>query len=388
MAGEELYGVGEDSSTAEEDELSAITLLKLLLINNYIVVAVVALSLYDYLITFEDERRHIWGKKFTGASLIFYLNRYCNIILCLILCITFSPIQTDALTVANPHFNLAFEARGGSDANLASALNPDLIIIDGTNIFANAVSLGLTLMKTYRLHKDAQALNVSVPMATMLLRDGSIQFVALTTIDIFEMIWVIVRHSDSLSYLMLALSSILVTNFILNLREVHLSSSSNGSTSLRIRLPSTRTQTMQSIVFATPTTISSNIIGNLGAPLRMDASDDDVGTSDDSLAVDLEAVGYNAGNRQGAGQEFEEKTPLKMFSGSMSDEQDDLELNEVFEDLDYGQNLLDIIRRKGTQDSIPSLISTNLRVDVSQSDPERQPLSSLGRTDYSSEDER
>ena len=34
-----------------------------------------------------------------------------------------------------------------------------------------------------------------------------------------------------------------------------------------------------------------------------------------------------------------------------SSREDDLEMDQIFEDLTYGQNLLDVIRRKGTQDT-------------------------------------
>ena len=36
----------------------------------------IALSIYDYLLTFELEIRHIWSRKFSGATLAFFLNRY------------------------------------------------------------------------------------------------------------------------------------------------------------------------------------------------------------------------------------------------------------------------------------------------------------------------
>ena len=34
---------------------------------------------YEYLITLGDEVELFWGKRFTGASLLFFLNRYLNI---------------------------------------------------------------------------------------------------------------------------------------------------------------------------------------------------------------------------------------------------------------------------------------------------------------------
>ncbi|KAI0640732.1 hypothetical protein C8Q79DRAFT_920930, partial [Trametes meyenii] len=39
-----------------------------------------ALVLYDFLITFGEEVRLFWGRKFTGASLLFFINRYWTLL--------------------------------------------------------------------------------------------------------------------------------------------------------------------------------------------------------------------------------------------------------------------------------------------------------------------
>ena len=39
----------------------------------------VALYIYDYAITFSREVDLFWGRRFTGASLLFLLNRYLNL---------------------------------------------------------------------------------------------------------------------------------------------------------------------------------------------------------------------------------------------------------------------------------------------------------------------
>ena len=37
----------------------------------------IALLFYDYLLTFEQEVRYVWRHKFSGATVVFFVNRYC-----------------------------------------------------------------------------------------------------------------------------------------------------------------------------------------------------------------------------------------------------------------------------------------------------------------------
>lgn len=42
---------------------------------------IIAVALYDWLITFQDERSLIWSRKVTGTTVLFVLNRYIPIII-------------------------------------------------------------------------------------------------------------------------------------------------------------------------------------------------------------------------------------------------------------------------------------------------------------------
>ena len=53
------------------------------------------LFLYDYLITFEQEVRFIWGRKLTGANVIFILNRYPTLVMCLMVVIGCWPVECE-----------------------------------------------------------------------------------------------------------------------------------------------------------------------------------------------------------------------------------------------------------------------------------------------------
>ena len=60
--------------------------------------APVALPLYDYLLTLDEEKTYIWGEKFSGATAIYYLNRYLLLVSSVLLCTTFFPVQTDLVS--------------------------------------------------------------------------------------------------------------------------------------------------------------------------------------------------------------------------------------------------------------------------------------------------
>lgn len=64
--------------------------------------AIVALTVYDYILTFRDERAYVWNKQFTGATLIFFINRYFMLASVLFLCSTFATSQTDLVSPSSP----------------------------------------------------------------------------------------------------------------------------------------------------------------------------------------------------------------------------------------------------------------------------------------------
>ena len=53
-----------------------------------------ALLFYDYVLTFPAEVRCIWNRKITGASLLFFVNRYCFLVFKVLLTIQMSTLIT------------------------------------------------------------------------------------------------------------------------------------------------------------------------------------------------------------------------------------------------------------------------------------------------------
>ncbi|KAH8106723.1 hypothetical protein BXZ70DRAFT_244368 [Cristinia sonorae] len=152
---------------------------------------------------------------------------------------------------------------------------PSLVLIGycTSNIIANGWTLALTWAKTYRLRKEAQRLHISFPITSMLFKDGSLQFCVLTFLNVIEVIWALLRTHNLQARrrdLHPHHHPLLISHFILNLRQVDLVSVPSG-----VSADSSRPRgqnTLSSVMFASSPT---SFVGNLGAPLRTRTPDED-----------------------------------------------------------------------------------------------------------------
>lgn len=60
-----------------------------------IAVSAICLGFYDYLIGLADEFRYVWNHKFTGATVLFLLNRYILLVRLIVTAITLGAWGTD-----------------------------------------------------------------------------------------------------------------------------------------------------------------------------------------------------------------------------------------------------------------------------------------------------
>ena len=49
-----------------------------------------AVTFYDHFLALNDERTYIWGRKLSGATLIYYVNRYLLLFEAVLLCSSFA----------------------------------------------------------------------------------------------------------------------------------------------------------------------------------------------------------------------------------------------------------------------------------------------------------
>jgi len=98
-------------------------------------------------------------------------------------------------------------------------------------IISDAIVLGVTWQHTYSLMKHASAVNVKTSLATLLLRDGTIFFVTLLALNAAQLgnyIRLITASGTDISYWVTTFSCIVVSRFILGLRQ--LSQQDTGAT--------------------------------------------------------------------------------------------------------------------------------------------------------------
>ncbi|KAJ3476762.1 hypothetical protein NLI96_g10939 [Meripilus lineatus] len=162
------------------------------------------------------------------------------------------------------------------------------IVVRSAAILMDALVLGITWFKTASLMTMARRLNTKVTLATLLIRDGTIYFVLLLALNIicaiFDTLPLSTQFVEGGATFVISfqdgLSSILISRFILDLREVYTSKDQESN------------NPMSSVRFA------SQLSGNIGAPLGEapgSRSDDDaienipepVYVSEDPLAEGL-----------------------------------------------------------------------------------------------------
>lgn len=86
-------------------------------------------------------------------------------------------------------------------------------------IMADLIVLGVTWKTTYALWKSARLLNNSVTYATLLLRDGTLYFLILLVLNVVAITTNILSLSLSTPYFVYGFQSVVISRFLLNLRQ-------------------------------------------------------------------------------------------------------------------------------------------------------------------------
>ncbi|TCD64640.1 hypothetical protein EIP91_003842 [Steccherinum ochraceum] len=234
---------------------------------NFCAVAAATLLFYDFFLTLGDEIKCVWKGKFSGVTVLFVLNRYVTIVYRALMLIQLMPWNTNALTEAQA----------------------DTVDIDSFSIFnrvfamtADAIILILTWIRTAGIMRTFK-LKVKTSLGLMLLRDGTIFFVFLLTLNAINLVAIKAQRFGAVPAISDVVTSILISRFLLNLRGVYVVNEIVTSSSFH---PSR----MSDVRFA------DSITGNLGAPLvfakpRARGAEDDDDEREEIFARDPILVG-------------------------------------------------------------------------------------------------
>ncbi|TBU37654.1 hypothetical protein BD309DRAFT_973604 [Dichomitus squalens] len=282
-------------------------------VENYCIMASTALLWLDWALMFTVEVPRIWRRKFTGATVVYLLNRYTALFERVIFILealswdmsdhscgglthiddallalnylafaAFTIIRVYAvwgrdwkpllvvipLSMARPLFFIAggsyyVPVQGGSPFGCMHAytLPDDLMskyatISTVTTVMSEGIFLALTWIRTYGIKRDCSRLGVHAPLTTLLLRDGTAYFVTLFP---SKAVSIVSSLTDSPStflrvwpYFDEVLTVCFLCRFLLDLRGIYFSDGVENELEGSMHL--------SNVNFST-----ANVIGNLGA---------------------------------------------------------------------------------------------------------------------------
>ncbi|KAI0350707.1 hypothetical protein OH77DRAFT_1412511 [Trametes cingulata] len=247
--------------------------------NLYWTSCVVALLIYDYLLTFRHEVRFVWSQNFSAATVLFILNRYVILLLYLVDVVTLFPIipevrrfitvlevipyivwaafsslrayalssRTSSIGIVilllslvpagvNAYFFSTFtfvnldppsNCTGLSDITAALSKTYTVTIVSRASLMAADVSVvAVTWESTYRIGKASREARLGTSFGTLLLRDAHMLCGVLLAMNVVHMILNtvkpnnVVQQASYVTVLENPIKSILMSRFILNLRAV------------------------------------------------------------------------------------------------------------------------------------------------------------------------
>ncbi|EMD36546.1 hypothetical protein CERSUDRAFT_95835 [Gelatoporia subvermispora B] len=342
------------------------------IVDNYCAIAACIAILYEHLITIADEYELVWGRKRSGATLIFMLNRYCALLFAISLLLTlfdwstnerYGSLVSTGSFHRNPHapcvaakwsiplhslFSKSWCTYVGQFSQdfghmLSEAVIGDrrswclswpwylsapicivmsrrglllsrsrfwalcvleiktfqlvlgmivlLIATRACAIAADLLTLVVTWSSTYRIKRDADKANVKASLATLLLRDGTVYFIILLALNAMHMASYLTNTFVNISWFLVPISSILISRFLLNLRQVYHPMNIDTARPSFVRSLYQSQSQMSDLRFA------STFIGNMGAPLdynsfSADMDDDRDATSTAAAEISLGDLGY------------------------------------------------------------------------------------------------
>ncbi|EMD31693.1 hypothetical protein CERSUDRAFT_69189 [Gelatoporia subvermispora B] len=259
-------------------------------IENYCVAASAALVLYDHICTIPQEVQVIWGSKLTSTMVLFHANRWL-ILAYTILAIAgefihprtiFSGIRVYALSGGSRFLPLVVTLLSlvpvGTNAIAAlpvfgvrclvledksETTNTRLISTRVPVIMADTVTLVVTCWKTWATVRMAHEHNVKTPLMTLLLRDG---LLSINLLNVVGQTTNIFAYAGAFST---PLSSIIITHFLLNLRQL-----AHGSPDDTSRPSFTRDGAPDAVHSQSSSLRFGSFVGNMGESL-IDGSEDD-----------------------------------------------------------------------------------------------------------------
>ncbi|KAJ8473870.1 hypothetical protein ONZ51_g7598 [Trametes cubensis] len=269
--------------------------IKTLINETYYTLAAFALLSFEYVITFDREVRLVWGRKVTGATVLYVLNRYwlfleyitqvvttfpiseklvfsilqsCDVVGYMVIVgnagppfiwAAFSALRGYALSGRKswvaliillfyvPHIALTCSLVRDSNAPAAVTIASRTCLIVG-----DLIVLAVTWQSTFNIARAARMARMRVSLTYSILTDGTLYFVCLLILNVVNIVVNVVNNDSAVSAFQDPITSILVSRFLLNLRDVHDTSDTRPSFVQSQREGATHATTVQFAEFVRP----------------------------------------------------------------------------------------------------------------------------------------
>ncbi|OSD07814.1 hypothetical protein PYCCODRAFT_1430008, partial [Trametes coccinea BRFM310] len=284
---------------------------------NYYSVAARALFIWDYLATLDREIEYVWGQRLSAASILFVVNRYVNLLITVLELVEQAPFQTPKscppvvrilqsllifstfivaafatlrvyavwsrnwrpalpvflLALMTPVANLYMDITGtpipaprpsvgcAIQTNIAPNVYSQIVIAERTTTTAyDALVLIFTFIKTSQARRAAMSLSRRPSLVALILRDGTMYFLLLVVMNIAQIVVAAEFPGNNfVAFFISPLTSILISRFLLNLREVAQEPEQTYQDTTDTAIISTRFPSIH---------IPSSVLGNIGASLK------------------------------------------------------------------------------------------------------------------------
>ncbi|TBU47599.1 hypothetical protein BD309DRAFT_1016241 [Dichomitus squalens] len=274
--------------------------------DDYCFTAAAVMFTYDAILTTGDDVRCFWGRRVTGAAVLFWLNKYLTILLCFwsisgdlkmsdkgtsaMFYVLFLPAAgmrvyalSKSLLLSSAAFVLCTVPLGINLAVFHFGLTVT-IVSRSCLIAGDFLALCVTLVTLYRRY--AAIRHAGAPKATLsnvLLVDGTIYFLILVVLNVLHLAFTLIsfdlpflEDAGDLGQFVTIISPLLISRFLLHLQSANLRTIGRGSSQALM------TSHDSSIIF-------ERVVGPIGASI----------TSDDYLDLEEDSDCGEAANDEG-----------------------------------------------------------------------------------------
>ncbi|KAI0647643.1 hypothetical protein C8Q79DRAFT_1009712 [Trametes meyenii] len=172
-----------------------IEILPELIVEQRAIAGTIVLIFYEFVITFEREVVLFWNQELSRTTALFLLNRYISLL--------------------KYPFTLAV-------FNFVHALQTSRVMIVSRScaILGDFVVVVVTWVKTFQSWREASAAHLRTSLSGMVLRDGSVYFTVLLTLNVLHIVLdLTTEYNFVLSAFEEPVTSIIIARLMINLRE-------------------------------------------------------------------------------------------------------------------------------------------------------------------------